>query len=96
MLLGWVGGIIPQILLPSRGAAGAPNPGIVPGVTFGCAAPRASCGSCREPAALQRSEVPVLLAALYHRSVPASQAKQGTVSLYYIRLHSALYHKTDR
>lgn len=58
MLLGCVGGIIPQILLPGHGAAGAPNPCPVPGVIFGCAAPRASSTAEKQGPCSAGSSVP--------------------------------------
>lgn len=45
------------------GCCSAANPGTVLWVPSGSAAPGASCGSCREPAALQSSKVCALLAA---------------------------------
>lgn len=67
---------------------------------LGCAAPGASCGSCREPAALQRSKGCVLLADL---SLTVRQSAYIYIHththssfLYYIRLHYTLYHKMDR
>lgn len=53
-------------------------------------------GSCREPAALHRSRVSILPAALYHKSVPATQAKQSALLLYYIMLHYTPHHNMER